>query len=238
MPRLAQLFALPRKLSDEGVIRDGFHGLSYEYIASVMGNTLGTVADGKIIVAHLGNGASMCAMQNRCSVSTSMGFTALDGLMMGRRVGSLDAGVVLHLIQQRGLTPDEVWHMLYQESGLLGVSGISNNMKILEESTDPDASEAIDLFCYRAMREIGAMTAVLGGLDGLVFTAGIGENSALVRQQICSQLGWLGLQIDDDANHRNLSIINTAASKVKICVIPTNEEAVIAAATCDLIAGH
>jgi acetate kinase len=238
MPRLAQLFALPRKLSDDGVIRYGFHGLSYEYIASVMGDTLGAVADGKVIVAHLGNGASMCAMQNRRCLSTSMGFTALDGLMMGRRSGSLDAGVVLHLIQQKGLTPDEVWHMLYRESGLLGVSGISNNMKILEESTDPNAREAIDLFCYRAMREIGAMTAVLGGLDALVFTAGIGQNSARIRQQICCQLGWLGLQVDDDANDRNLSVINAAASKVKICVIPTNEEAMIAAATCDLIAGQ
>jgi len=236
MPRLAQLFALPRNLSDAGIIRYGFHGLSYEYIASVMGNDLGAVADGKVIVAHLGNGASMCAMKNRRCISTSMGFTALDGLMMGRRSGSLDAGVILHLIQQRGLTPDEVWHMLYRQSGLLGVSGISNNMKLLEESSDPNAREAIDLFCYRAMREIGAMTAVLGGLDALVFTAGIGENSALVRQQICDRLSWLGLNIDAHANAENLPVISTAESLVKIAVIPTNEEAVIAAATLSLVA--
>jgi len=231
MPRLAKLFALPRKLSDEGIIRYGFHGLSYQYISSVMGSYLGDKADGKVIVAHWGNGASMCAMRDGRSLSTSMGFTALDGLMMGRRSGSLDAGVVLHLLQQKGMTPDEVWHMLYRESGLLGVSGITNNMKVLEESSNPHAREAIDLYCYRAIREIGALTAVLGGLDALIFTAGIGENSADIRKKICEQLNWLGLEFDEDANSRNQTIINTTDSRVIICVIPTNEEAMIASAT-------
>jgi acetate kinase len=235
LPRLAQLFALPRDLTDNGIIRYGFHGLSYEYIAGALPGQLGSLADGRVIVAHLGNGASMCAMNERRSVATSMGFTALDGLVMGRRCGSLDAGVVLHLIQQKGLTADQVWHMLYRESGLLGVSGISNNMKDLETSPDPHAREAIDLFCYRAVREIGALTAVLGGLDALVFTAGIGENSALIRRLICQQSAWLGVDLNDAANEANGPLISSTKSTVNVCVVPTNEEAVIAALTRNLI---
>lgn len=235
LPRLAQLFALPRDLTDNGIIRYGFHGLSYEYIAGALPGQLGSLADGRVIVAHLGNGASMCAMNERRSVATSMGFTALDGLVMGRRCGSLDAGVVLHLIQQKGLTADQVWHMLYRESGLLGVSGISNNMKDLETSPDPHAREAIDLFCYRAVREIGALAAVLGGLDALVFTAGIGENSALIRRLICQQSAWLGVDLNDAANEANGPLISSTKSTVNVCVVPTNEEAVIAALTRNLI---
>lgn len=230
-PRLAQLFALPRELSDAGVIRYGFHGLSYQYIADVLPDHLGTRADGRVIVAHLGNGASMCAMKDRQSIATTMGFTALDGLMMGRRSGSLDPGVVLHLLQSEGLNADEIQKMLYRKSGLLGVSGFSNNMKVLQESSDPHAQEAIDLFCYRAACEAGALVAALEGLDAIVFTAGIGENSAHVRRLICARLGWLGVELDQAANDANGVRISGPKSKVDILVVPTNEGAVIANAT-------
>lgn len=236
-PRLAQLFALPRTLSDDGIIRYGFHGLSYEYIAGVLPDHMGPRADGRVIVAHLGNGASMCAMKERQSVATSMGFTALDGLMMGRRSGSLDAGVVLHLLQNQGMTIDEVQHMLYRESGLLGVSGISNNMQVLLESTDPNAREAVELFCYRAACELGSLITSLGGLDAIIFTASIGENAADVRQAICAHLSWLGVELDPVANDRHASVISTANSKVEVLVIPTNEEAVIADAARALMGG-
>ncbi|MGI9406137.1 MAG: acetate/propionate family kinase [Hyphomicrobiaceae bacterium] len=234
-PRLAQLFALPRELTDEGIIRYGFHGLSYEYIASVLPMQLGPVGEGRVIVAHLGNGASMCAMKERKGVASSMGFTALDGLVMGRRCGTLDAGVVLHLLKNKGMTPDEVQRMLYQKSGLLGVSGISNNMRDLEASAEANAREAIELFCYRAVREIGALAATLGGLDALVFTAGIGENSALVRKLICQQSAWLGVDLDEGANATSAPCISSKESAVDVHVIPTDEEAVIAAATRDMI---
>jgi len=235
-PRLAQLFALPRELSEEGVIRYGFHGLSYEYIADALPEHLGQPADGRVIVAHLGNGASMCAMKDRQSVATSMGFTALHGLMMGRRCGSLDAGVVLHLLQNRGMSIKQVQRMLYQQSGLLGVSGISNNMQVLQESSDPHAREAIDLYCYRAACELGSLIAALEGLDAIVFTAGIGENSAEVRRGICERLAWLGVELDLIANDADETFISAANSKVDVLVVPTNEEAVIAAATRALIA--
>lgn len=228
LPRPAQLFALPRRLSGEGVIRYGFHGLSYDYIASVLPNHLGADAEGRVIVAHLGNGASMCAMKGRRSMATSMGFTALDGLMMGRRCGSLDAGVVLHLVEQRGMTVPEIHHMLYRESGLLGVSGISNDMRVLEASRDPNAAEAIDLFCYRAIGEIGALAAALGGLDALVFTAGIGENSALIRARIAEGTAWLGAEYDPQANARGDTAFHTGRSRIGLYRIETDEEAVIA----------
>jgi len=230
-PRLAQLFALPRELSDAGVIRYGFHGLSYQYIADVLPDHLGARADGRVIIVHLGNGASMCAMKDRQSIATTMGFTALDGLMMGRRSGSLDPGVVLHLLQSEGLSADEIQKMLYRKSGLLGVSGFSNNMKVLQESSDPHAQEAIDLFCYRAACETGALVAALEGLDAMVFTAGIGENSAHVRRLICARLGWLGVELDQTANDANGARISAPNSKVDILVVPTNEGAVIANAT-------
>lgn len=233
-PRLAKLFGLPRELTDDGFIRYGFHGLSYEYIAHILPEYLGPGADGRVIVAHLGNGASMCAMLERKCVATSMGFTALDGLVMGRRCGSLDPGIVLHLIQQKGLSADEVWHMLYRESGLLGVSGISNDMRVLEKSSDPHAREAIELFCHRAECEIGSLAATIGGLDALVFTAGIGENSALVRDLICAQSAWVGIDLDEAANTANMQLISSDDSAVDVCVIPTNEEAVIAEATLSL----
>lgn len=230
-PRLAQMFALPRELTDEGVLRYGFHGLSYEYIASVLPEHAGPRADGRVIVAHLGNGASMCAMRNRRSVASTMGFTALDGLMMGTRSGALDPGVVLHLLQQKGMTPNEVANLLYNKSGLLGVSGISADVRDLEDSNDPPAAEALDLFVYRAARELGGLVAILGGLDVLVFTAGIGEHSAFMRRRICEHFGWMGVDIDAAANSRGAARISAATSRVDVLVIPTDEELVIARAT-------
>ena len=223
-PRLEQMFALPRELTDDGVLRYGFHGLSYEYIASVLPEHAGPRADGRVIVAHLGNGASMCAMNKRRSVASTMGFTALDGLMMGTRSGALDPGVVLHLLQQRGMTPNEVASLLYNKSGLLGVSGISADVRDLEASKNPRATEALDLFAYRAARE-------LGGLDVLVFTAGIGEHSAFMRRRICEHFGWMGVEIDAAANSRGAALISKPASAIDVRVIPTDEELVIARAT-------
>ncbi len=235
-PRLNQLYGLPRRLTDDGIIRYGFHGLSYDYIARQLPGHLGDAAEGRVIVAHLGNGASMCAMNERRSVATSMGFTALDGLLMGRRCGALDPGVVLDLLENRGMSVEEIRHLLYRESGLLGVSGISNNMQELEASADSRASEAIALYCYRAACEIGALTAALGGLDALIFTAGIGENSSQVRRMICEQSAWLGINLDDKANNSGKARISTDDSNVDVCVIATNEEAVIAESTMRLIA--
>lgn len=231
LPRLAQLFGLPRALSDDGIIAYGFHGLSYDYIAGVLPDHLGARAEGRVIVAHLGNGASMCAMKQRRSVATTMGFTALHGLVMGSRCGTLDAGIVLHLVQQQGMDADRVERLLYRESGLLGVSGISNDMQDLEESGEAQAEEAIDLFCYRAAAEAGALAAATEGLDALVFTAGIGENSRRVRRDICNRLAWLGVELDEAANEGNETVISTPASGVAVLVVPTDEELVIARAT-------
>ncbi len=229
--RLAQLFALPRALSDEGIIRYGFHGLSYDYIASTLPAYLGDKANGRVIVAHLGSGASMCAMKNRRSVATSMGFTALDGLVMGRRCGTLDPGVILYLLQEKGLSATDISTMLYKESGLLGVSGISNDMAVLEADTSAQAQEAIDLFCHRATSELAALASTIGGLDALVFTAGIGENSARIRRQICDRLCWMGVAIDPDANDGHATRISGPSSDIDVLVIPTNEEVVVARAT-------
>jgi acetate kinase len=229
--RLAQLFALPRALSDEGIIRYGFHGLSYDYIASTLPVHLGDMADGRVIVAHLGSGASMCAMKNRRSVATSMGFTALDGLVMGRRCGSLDPGVILYLLQEKGLSATDISTMLYKDSGLLGVSGISNDMAVLEADPSAQAQEAIDLFCHRATSELAALASTIGGLDALVFTAGIGENSARIRRQICDRLCWMGVAIDPDANDGHATRISGPSSDIDVLVIPTNEEVVVARAT-------
>ncbi|MDA4848335.1 acetate/propionate family kinase [Hoeflea poritis] len=234
-PRLAQLFALPRHLSDEGIIRYGFHGLSYHYIAGVLPDHLGKRADGRIIVAHLGNGASMCAMKERRSIATSMGFTALDGLMMGRRSGSIDPGVLIHLQENKGLDVAAVGRLLYSESGLYGVSGISNDMRDLEASADPHAREAIDLFCYRAALELSSLAAALEGLDAIVFTAGIGEHSEMVRRLVCARLSWLGVALDQTANEAHANRISTTDSAVDVLVIPTDEEAVIAEAARHLI---
>lgn len=229
-PRLAQLFALPRSMSDAGIIRYGFHGLSYQFIASALPDAIGPLADERVVVAHLGNGSSMCAMKDRQSVSSTMGFTALEGLMMGKRCGTLDAGVVLHMLDQMNMNSGNISRLLYRESGLLGVSGISNDMQVLSDSTDPHAREAIELYCYRAATQLASLVCTIEGLDALVFTAGIGENSALVRRLICERLAWLGVSLDDSANEANASCISSASSQVQVSVIPTNEEAVIAEA--------
>jgi acetate kinase len=233
---LAQLFALPREWYDKGVIRYGFHGLSYQHIANSLPSYLGELSEGRVIVAHLGNGASMCAMKNRQSVATSMGFTALDGLMMGQRCGSLDPGVIVHLLRHYKMSIEEVEHMLYNESGLLGVSGISNNMQVLQESTHANAKQAIDLFCYKAAQELSSLVSTISGLDAIVFTAGIGENSAQIRQQICDRLTWLGLTLESSANASHKSVISHPNSHVKVLVIPTNEELIIAQGSQSLIA--
>ncbi len=235
--RLAQLFALPRAMTQAGILRYGFHGLSYDYIASTLPDHLGDRAEGRVIVAHLGNGASLCAMHARRSVATSTGFTALDGLMMGQRCGALDPGVVLYLIEQMGMTASEVSTLLYERSGLLGVSGLSSDMAALQASPAPEAREAVDLFCYRAAGELAALAASIRGLDALIFTAGIGENSALVRKLICERLDWIGITLDPEANARNAPCISASNSAVAVHVIPTDEEAVIARDTRTLSAG-
>lgn len=232
--RLAQVFALPRTLTDQGILRYGFHGLSYEYIASVLPEIVGSRAEGKVIVAHLGNGASMCAMRNRKSVASTMGFTALDGLMMGTRSGAIDPGVVLHLLQARNMSSQAIADLLYNQSGLLGVSGVSSDVRRLETSDDPRAHEALDLFAYRAARELGSLVAALGGLDVLVFTAGIGEHSASMRQRICALSEWTGLILDGPANVANAKKISSSSSAVDAFVIPTNEELVLARSTLGL----
>jgi acetate kinase len=234
--RLSKLFALPRALTEKGIIRYGFHGLSYDYIAGILPDHLDCRAEGRVIVAHLGNGASMCAMKARRSVATSMGFTALAGLMMGQRCGTLDPGIVLYLIREVGMAPEAVEHMLYQESGLLGVSGISNDVELLQASAEPSAREAIDLFCERAACELAALAVTIAGLDAIIFTAGIGENSALVRRLICDRLTWMGVVLDGEANGRSAVRISSPASAVDVLVLPTDEEAVIARSTQALLA--
>jgi acetate kinase len=232
---LAQSFALPRDISAAGIKRYGFHGLSYEYIASVLPQHLGTLADGRVVVAHLGNGASLCAMHRRRCIATTMGFTALDGLMMGTRCGSLDPGVIFYLMREQALSAAQVEDLLYRRSGLLGVSGISSDMRELLASDAPAAREAVELFCYRVTREIGSLIAALGGLDALVFTAGIGEHAHPVRSTISNQLGWSGITLDEAANRNHRKLISAANSRIKVCVIPTNEEAVVAKHTAQMI---
>lgn len=225
---LAQAFALPPSITDRGVRRYGFHGLSYEYIASVLPQHDARAAAGKTIVLHLGNGASMCAMSGGKSVATTMGFTAVDGLPMGTRSGTLDPGVVLYLMQELHMDPGAIESLLYQESGLLGVSGVSSDMRALLESSDPRAKFAIDLFVYRIGRELGSLAAALGGLDAIVFTAGIGEHAVAVREAVCRQAAWLGVDLDPQANTAGGPRISTASSRVAVWVIPTNEELMIA----------
>lgn len=225
---LERMFALPRDLTDQGIIRYGFHGLSYDYIASALPAHLGERAFGRVIVAHLGNGASMCAMKGCKSVATTMGFTTLDGLIMGRRCGTLDPGVILYLQREKNMSTAEIENLLYKKSGLLGVSGISNDMQILQDSDDPHAAEAIALYCNRAASALAGLVPSIGGLDALVFTAGIGENSSLVRRMICDKLEWMGIHLDSAANARNATTISAEASLVPVLVVPTNEEAVVA----------
>jgi acetate kinase len=222
-------FALPRSITDPGVRRYGFHGLSYEYIASVLPDIIGPVAaDGRVVVAHLGSGASMCAMLRRQSVATTMSFTALDGLPMGTRCGNLDPGVVLYLIQEKGMTPQAVSDLLYHSSGLQGVSGVSDDMRTLLASDDPLAAKAVALFVYWISRELGSLAASLGGLDALVFTAGIGEHAPEIRRRACQHASWLGVELDEAANAAGVARITTAGSQITAWVIPTNEDLMIA----------
>ncbi|WP_404711793.1 acetate/propionate family kinase [Sphingomonas sp. MMS24-J13] len=227
-PEVATRFALPRALHDRGIRSYGFHGLSYEYIAHRLSKTEPAFAGKRLIVAHLGNGASLCAMHAGKSVDTTMSFTALDGLVMGTRCGTIDPGVLLYLQTQDGKSVTELETLLYSQSGLLGVSGVSSDMRVLHASSDPHAIEAIDLFVWRAAREAGALISSLGGIDGLVFTAGIGENDPVIRAAICERLAWTGLIIDAEANRRNATTINATGSSVAVRVIPTDEERMIA----------
>ena len=227
-PQVAQLFAVPRWLTERGVRRYGFHGLSYEYIAQAIPKYDAGAARGKAIVLHLGNGASMCAMANGQSVASTMGFTAVDGLPMGTRCGNLDPGVVLYLMQELKMDSKSIEKLLYQESGLLGISGISSDMRTLEGSVDPEAKTAIDVFAYRIGRELGSLAAALRGVDAIVFTAGMGENSRSLRERVCTDAAWLGIELDEAANEANGPRISTPASRVAAWVIPTNEELMIA----------
>lgn len=225
---VVSLVPLPRELCTGGVERYGFHGLSYEYIASVLPEVAPQIADGRVIVAHLGSGASMCALRNGKSIDTTMSFTAMDGLCMGTRPGAIDPGIVLYLFQQLGLSVKQVEDVLYKKSGLLGISGISNDMRNLLGNADPAATLAVDYFVYRAAKEIGALAAALGGLDALVFTAGIGENSPEVRKRITEASAWLGIELDPVANDARGPRISTSTSRISAWAIPTNEEAMIA----------
>jgi len=229
MPAVAMRLALPREYEEAGVRRYGFHGLSYEYIAGRLKEIAPELAAGRVIAAHLGNGASLCAMQAGRSIETTMGFTALDGLVMGTRCGAIDPGAILYLQQQRGLTAKQVEDLLYRKSGLLAVSGgLSSDMRALLASDDPRAREAVELFVYRIAQQAGALASALGGLDGLVFTAGIGEHAAPVRAMVCARLAWLGVALDERANAANAAVISAPESRVAVRVIPTDEETMIA----------
>jgi len=235
-PEVAAAFALPRRLTHEGIRRYGFHGLSYEYIAGVLPDILGPAeADGRVVVAHLGSGASMCAMHRRKSVATTMGFTALDGLPMSRRCGNLDPGVVLYLMQEKGMTATAVSDLLYNASGLFGVSGVSDDMRTLLASKEPHAAGAVALFVYRISRELGSLAAALGGLDAVVFTAGIGEHAPEIRRRVCEEAAWLGVSFDEAANTAGGPRLTTTGSKASAWVIPTDEDLMIARHTWRLI---
>jgi acetate kinase len=235
-PELAQAFALPPAITDRGVRRYGFHGLSYEYIASALPGIDAKAAAGRVIVAHLGNGASMCAIKAGKSMASTMGFTAVDGLPMGTRSGALDPGVVLYLMDEMKMDARAIEKLIYQQSGLLGVSGISSDMRALLESKEPRAKLAVDLFVYRIGRELGSLAAALGGLDAVVFTGGIGERAVAIRERVCRDAGWLGIELDPAANGKDGPRISTAASRVPAWVMPTNEELMIARHTRRLIA--
>jgi len=232
---VADHYAIPHRFYEEGVRRYGFHGLSYEYISQALEQRAPDVARGRVIVAHLGSGASMCAFAQGRSVESTMGFTALDGLPMGTRPGQIDPGVLLYLIMQKGMKPDEVQNLLYRDSGLKGLSGISNDMRELQDNTDPRAKLAVDYFVYRCGLMAGMLAASLGGIDAFVFTAGIGENSTSVRARIAEKLRWLGAELDRDANVAGKESISAAGSRVKLLVIPTDEEQMIARHTLSLL---
>ena len=227
-PTLAQSFALPRKFTAEGVRRYGFHGLSYEFIVARLREVDPRLATGRLVVAHLGNGASLCAIKDGRSVASTMGFTAVDGLMMGTRCGAIDPGAILYLMDNHGMDARGIEELIYSKSGLLGVSGLSSDMRTLRRSAAPEAREAIDLFVYRVVREIGSLAAALGGLDGLVFTGGIGENDPATRTEVAAQCRWLGLALDDERNAAGDGPISAPTSGVAAWVIPTDEERMIA----------
>ncbi|MDY0071103.1 MAG: acetate/propionate family kinase [Thauera sp.] len=227
-PALAQAFALPRRLTQGGIKRYGFHGLSYDYVARQLPAVLGERARGGVVIAHLGNGASMCALRNGKSVGSTMGFTAVDGLMMGTRTGSLDPGVLLYLMEEKGMDARALTRLLYKESGLLGVSGISQDMRTLLASDAPEAKEAVDLFCYRIARELGSLAAAAGGLDAIVFTGGIGEHAVEVRAKVAELSAWMGVKLDAEANARSASRIEAADSGIALAVVPTDEQLMIA----------
>ena len=235
IPPLARTFALPRRFTEQGVRRYGFHGLSYEYIASVLPGIDPEAAGGRTVVAHLGNGASLCAMLGLKSQACTLGFTAVEGLMMGTRCGSLDPGVMLYLMDECGMGARDIERLIYKESGLLGVSGISSDMRTLLQSADPRAAEAVELFAYRIVRELGSLAAALGGLDALVFTAGIGENAAPIRERVCTASRWLGVELDEEANAAGGPRITREGSRVRAWVIPTDEELMIARHTIRLL---
>ncbi|CAG4901165.1 acetate/propionate family kinase [Paraburkholderia saeva] len=234
-PELAQAFALPPSITGLGVRRYGFHGLSYEYIAGVLGEYDPQAATGRTVVAHLGNGCSMCAIAGGRSVASTMGFTAVDGLPMGTRCGSLDPGVILYLVDELGMDARGIEDLIYRKSGLLGVSGVSSDMRALLASDEPRAQFAVDLFVYRIGRELGALAAALNGLDALVFTAGIGEHAAVIRERVCRDAQWLGVTLDPRANAAGGPCISTADSRTRAWVIPTNEEAMIARHTLETV---
>lgn len=233
-PYVNDTFAIPRAYYDKGVRRYGFHGLSYDYIAGELRRIAPTIAQGRVVVAHLGNGASMCAIQDGKSVASTMGFSALDGLPMGTRCGQLDTGVVLYLMDQEGLSAADISDLLYKKSGLLGLSDLSNDMRTLEASDSLEARQAIDYFVFRIQRELGGMAAAMGGIDGLVFCGGIGENSAFIRDRVCERTAWMGIEIDHSRNDAHAQVISTEMSRTTVMVIPTNEELVIARAAREL----
>ena len=228
MPEVAQAFAIPFELAEKGVRRYGFHGLSYEYIASVLPVAAPTIAGGRVVVAHLGNGASLCALRAGRSVATTMGFSALDGLPMGTRCGELDPAVVLHLMREEGMSPEEVEALLYRRSGMLGLSGVSSDFRDLLASAEPRARFAVDVFVHRVARGVGSLAAALGGLDGIVFTAGVGENAAPIRAAVCGACAWLGVELDPTANAARAPRISAPGSRVAAHVIPTDENLMIA----------
>ncbi len=233
-PRVAQLFALPRSYAEAGVIRYGFHGLSYDYIASIAPDVIGEAGRGRMIVAHLGHGVSLCGLRDGQSVATTMGFTALDGMPMGKRCGAIDPGVLLHLLQTDGMTPEALADLLHHRSGLLGLSGVSDDMRALEASDAAEAREAIDYFIHRCVREIGGLAACLGGIDALVFTAGIGEHSTFIRAKVIDALSWLGFSLDEQANARGGPRLTHEGGAPSAWVLATNEEWVIAERTASL----
>lgn len=234
-PELADRFAIPESLYQEGVRRYGFHGLSYEYVADRLKHVAPQIADGKVIVAHLGSGASMCAISGGKSIDSTMGFTALDGLPMGTRPGQLDAGVVLYLMQQKGMSPKDIERLLYNDCGLKGLSGISNDVRVLLESSDPRAKFALDFFVYRIAALAGYLAVAMGGLDGFVFTAGVGENAPKIRLDVMERLSWLGLAVDPAENASGGPRISSQASRVACYVVPTDEELMIARHTLDCL---